>query len=67
MDLPLNYLFPSNLDYVGYTGSLTTPPCSEGVMWHLFLQSVDNLSAAQVRGCGERGSQHASSRGRGGY
>lgn len=30
-------------------GSLTTPPCSEGVMWHLFLSNVPALSASQVK------------------
>jgi len=39
---------PSNLDnYFTYTGSLTTPPCSEGVRWIDFKHPV-KLSHAQV-------------------
>ena len=41
-------LTPSSLKYAGYDGSLTTPPCSEIVKWHVFLQprtvSVEQLS-----------------------
>ena len=38
---------PADLDYYGYDGSLTTPPCSEGVRW-IVMQSVDTVSQQQV-------------------
>jgi len=31
---------PPDLDYYHYEGSLTTPPCSEIVMWYLFKQPI---------------------------
>ena len=31
-----------------YTGSLTTPPCTEGVLWNVFASPLE-LSAAQIR------------------
>ncbi|NQV99101.1 MAG: carbonic anhydrase family protein [Rhodospirillales bacterium] len=40
-------LLPGNLDYFRYMGSLTTPPCSEGVSWYV-LQSPVQFSAAQI-------------------
>lgn len=36
----LNAFLPTNLSYVTYKGSLTTPPCSEGILWHLLLNPV---------------------------
>ena len=38
---------PASLDYFGYEGSLTTPPCSEGVRW-IVMQSFGTVSEAQV-------------------
>jgi carbonic anhydrase len=40
-------LLPAQHGYYGYTGSLTTPPCSEGVRWHILKQPVE-VSAAQL-------------------
>lgn len=40
-------LLPARRGYYGYTGSLTTPPCSEGVRWHILKQPVE-VSAAQL-------------------
>lgn len=33
-------LLPANMDYYKYNGSLTTPPCSEGVQWHVMKDSI---------------------------
>lgn len=40
-------LLPESREYYRYAGSLTTPPCSEGVRWHVLHEPVE-LSAAQV-------------------
>jgi carbonic anhydrase len=40
-------LVPANRDGWVYSGSLTTPPCSEGVSWHVFATALD-VSAAQL-------------------
>ena len=40
-------LLPSDLDYFAYDGSLTTPPCSEGVKW-LVMESASTISENQV-------------------
>jgi len=45
---PLNDLMPNNLDnYWRYLGSLTTPPCSEAVVWTVFQDTL-NISQAQA-------------------
>ena len=38
---------PSRLDYYAYEGSLTTPPCAEGVRW-MVMQSIGAVSQEQV-------------------
>jgi carbonic anhydrase len=35
------FLLPTNRDYVSYRGSLTTPPCTEGVRWFVFRNPVE--------------------------
>lgn len=40
-------LLPTNHSYYNYSGSLTTPPCSEGVNW-MVLQTAVEVSAEQV-------------------
>ncbi|RMH17222.1 MAG: carbonic anhydrase family protein [Gammaproteobacteria bacterium] len=41
-------LLPPNLDYYRYNGSLTTPPCSEGVRWFVLKTPVP-VSEEQVK------------------
>jgi carbonic anhydrase len=40
-------LLPAERGYFTYTGSLTTPPCSEGVTWYV-LKNPSTVSAGQV-------------------
>ncbi|MSQ07486.1 MAG: hypothetical protein EXR54_06855 [Dehalococcoidia bacterium] len=41
-------LFPADKRTYRYPGSLTAPPCSEGVRWHLFKTPVE-ISAVQAQ------------------
>lgn len=41
-------LLPDNRRHYAYMGSLTTPPCSEGVLWQVLSQPVE-LSRAQLQ------------------
>ena len=45
--IDLNQLLPAERGYYTYMGSLTTPPCSEGVLWMVLRQPVA-LSAQQI-------------------
>jgi carbonic anhydrase len=45
LDLPA--LLPTDLSYYAFDGSLTTPPCSEGVSW-MVLKTPLTLSGAQL-------------------
>lgn len=44
---PAKFL-PGNTEFYKYSGSLTTPPCTEGVYWMVFKQPVD-ASAEQIQ------------------
>jgi carbonic anhydrase len=46
--LDLNQLLPSDQRYYQFIGSLTTPPCTEGVLWMVLKQPL-RLSPAQFR------------------
>lgn len=41
-------LMPANKDYYQYDGSLTTPPCSEGVKWYVMKDPIE-ISADQLK------------------
>ena len=41
-------LLPKNLSYYSYRGSLTAPPCTEGVTWFV-LKTPVSVSAAQIK------------------
>ena len=45
--LDLNRLLPEDRSYFTYMGSLTTPPCSEGVLW-MVMKSPVTVSADQI-------------------
>lgn len=47
LDVDFAPLLPSDRAYFAYAGSLTTPPCSEGVRWSV-LRSPISASAAQI-------------------
>lgn len=46
IDLP--NVLPKGRDFFHYAGSLTTPPCSEGVRWFVLKEAV-SISSAQVQ------------------
>lgn len=45
--IKIHTLIPANRNYYNYSGSLTTPPCSEGVNWMVLKRSVE-VSASQI-------------------
>lgn len=46
--IDVSKLLPAQQGYYTYTGSLTTPPCSEGVTWLVLKTSVE-MSDAQIQ------------------
>ncbi len=44
----VNGILPENRDYYRFNGSLTTPPCSEGVEW-LVMKTPMSVSAEQIK------------------
>ena len=46
--LNLNDILPTDKRYYTYTGSLTSPPCSQGLQWIVFKEPV-KVSAAQIQ------------------
>lgn len=48
LKLDLAALLPSNKGYYAFDGSLTTPPCSEGVNWMVLKEPV-RLGATQIK------------------
>lgn len=48
VQIDLNSLLPQDRRYYDFEGSLTTPPCSEGVHWMVLKQPVD-ISATHIR------------------
>ena len=47
LPMDLNELLPTDRSYYTYMGSLTTPPCSEGVLW-MVMKSPVPVSAEQI-------------------
>ena len=45
--LDANQLLPQRREYYTYMGSLTTPPCSEGVLWIVMKEPIQ-ISAQQI-------------------
>ena len=46
-ELDLNAMLPADRSYFTYMGSLTTPPCSEGVLW-MVMKTPVSVSAEQM-------------------
>ena len=46
--LDLNELLPKDQRYYQFMGSLTTPPCTEGVLWHVIKQPI-SVGRDQIR------------------
>ena len=47
VSIDLNQMLPDNRNYWTYMGSLTTPPCTEGVTW-IVLKQPQQMSSEQI-------------------
>lgn len=47
-ELRMDQLLPTDKAYVAYQGSLTTPPCTENILWHVLLSPV-KISIGQLQ------------------
>lgn len=47
-NIDLQKLMPKNMNFFHYSGSLTTPPCTEGVSWFIFKQPLE-VSKGQIK------------------
>ncbi|RTL27739.1 MAG: carbonic anhydrase family protein, partial [Rhodocyclaceae bacterium] len=47
VSIDLNQFLPENRSYYTYMGSLTTPPCSEGVLW-MVMKQPQPIAAEQI-------------------
>ncbi|MFM6965896.1 MAG: carbonic anhydrase family protein, partial [Rhodoluna sp.] len=47
IELDWSAMLPANKTTLRYSGSLTTPPCTEGVKWNIFTSPIE-MSAAQI-------------------
>lgn len=56
-NIDLDDILPVNRQYYTYTGSLTTPPCSQGLKW-IVLKGKVNVSASQVAAFSARHGQN---------
>lgn len=60
-NLQASQLLPTQQSYYRFNGSLTTPPCTEGVRWIIF-KDVHQASAAQIQAFAERMGGHSNNR-----
>ena len=51
VELDVASLLPANRRHFQYEGSLTTPPCTEGVRWYVFAEGIE-ASPAQIAAFG---------------
>ena len=59
--IDMNKLLPQDQRYYQFIGSLTTPPCTEGVSWLLMQQPI-TASKAQIERFGELFGKHTTAR-----